>query len=820
MKKINPIFILGLLFTLFITSGCSPIVKNEQGVASQKIALIPGQTVGQSFVASEAGLTGIDLLVEPIDGDSVLALSLYPDSQRQTIITRAKLPLKGTDNFTYQRFSFPALKDSARTYYYLDIQVESGSGARISVSPGENYLEGALYQDQAAQDLQMTFRLAYDRVEFGIGLIREVLGWGWFLILAGWLFVLPGWALLKLCLGDFWDKRRWSEKAALAAGVGLSIFPVLLLWLDLAHLRLGDLFIWIIPAAAVVYLAWKNRGWYAARLKPMPGFSPRDFVIDLAFLAVLGLIFFARFWVIRGVEVPLWGDSYQHTMIAQLIADNRGLFDSWQPYEPYKSLTVQYGFSANTAAWMWLTRMDSPLATVIFGQIQNFFAVLAIYPLAVKLARGNRWAGIASLVIAGLFSITPGFFVNWGRYAHLTGETILPVALCLLWYWMEDPRLAWRQWAIHGLALAGMLLSYYRMAFFYAAFIPVLLIQLWVHGPLGKNIQRWKTGILKLAALVLIGFVFISPWIPNVSESRLSNEVESGVVNLPPIQRILNDYVVWRDYQTYIPVGMIALLSISLLTSLVLKRWEVAGMIVWAALVNGVKAGMLIHLPGANMMQTYAVVFSMYLFVSLAAAWFIGWLIEWLLNHVHWSGVYFVLILVLGFSFYGLNQQRKVLDPLNFDIATHADVRAMEWIRSQTAQDAVFLVEGFRVFSGTSAVGSDGGWWIPLLAKRKNTMPPQYALVNERPEASDYSKRVVDLVTVLENHSVGDIEVRDDLCQWGITHVYIGQKQGLASAQKIQLFPAVLDESNGLFKLVYAQDRVRIYTLSPDACVN
>jgi len=811
-------FILLALFFLFLGSGCSPVLKNEQTIAGQSIALPPGHSIGQSFVASERGLTAIDVLVEPGLGGSTLALSLYPDTQREQVIATSRLELHSGSGQGYQRFSFPALKGSARADYYLELKVEKGPGVNIYAAPGEIYLHGALYQDRVPQDLQLAFRLAYDRLELGSGLLSDGLQWLWILLLGGWLFVLPGWALLRLLSDESWSRRPWAEKAALAAGAGLALYPVLLLWLSLLHLRLGNVMIWVIPIIAVITLAWKNYAGFSAGLKTGLRWRKDDFTFSFAFLAVLAMVFFSRFWVIRNVEVPLWGDSYQHTMIAQLIAENRGLFDSWEPYEPYQSLTVQYGFSANTAAWMWLTGMESPRAALVFGQLLNFFAILALYPLGVRLAKGNRWAGIVAMVIAGLFSAMPAFYVNWGRYAQLMGLAILPAALRLLWDWVEEPRTSMRQAVVHGILLAGLLLSYYRMAFFYAMFIPVMLLLAWAHGPLKKSISDWRWVFVKLAATALVGLILISPWLPNVSGSTLSESVGSGITTQSSSQGVWNDYQAWTGYQEYVPVWLLGLVVLSLVASLGFRRLEILGLLVWLGLISAVKAGSLVHLPGANMMQSFAVIISLYLFVGLAGAWLPGWAFAWMVRRYERAGSIIVLVAILGASLAGLNVQRKILNPQTYAIVTLPDLRAMEWIRVNTPGDAVFLVEGFRIYNGRSAVGSDGGWWIPLLARRMNTMPPQYALLNEQPEPPDYSQKIVELVASLESHSPADPAVRAEICQRGITHIYVGQQQGKASMEKIQLFPAELDGAGGPLQKIYAQDRVRIYAFPVDYC--
>ncbi len=65
--------------------------------------------------------------------------------------------------------------------------------------------------------------------------------------------------------------------------------------------------------------------------------------------------------------------------------------------------------------------------------------------------------------------------------------------------------------------------------------------------------------------------------------------------------------------------------------------------------------------------------------------------------------------------------------------------------------------------------------------KRQSTMPPQYALLNEKPQQPDYSKWVVDVVLTLEGTSPDSPKGFSRLCDWGIDYIYIGQRQGLVN---------------------------------------
>jgi len=174
--------------------------------------------------------------------------------------------------------------------------------------------------------------------------------------------VVPGWALL-VWLGP--GKRcTWAEGLGVAVGLSLALYPLLLLWTDRVGLRLGPLYAWLPVAGGLVALAWRYRTWRPERGRDVLRRWARSEALwpDLALLAVMGLVFGVRLLAVRTLEAPMWGDSYQHTVLAQLLLDHGGLFDSWEPYAPYSSLTVHFGFPTAVALLSWMTGMGrSPL---------------------------------------------------------------------------------------------------------------------------------------------------------------------------------------------------------------------------------------------------------------------------------------------------------------------------------------------------------------------------------------------------------------------------------------------------------------------------
>jgi hypothetical protein len=147
-----------------------------------------------------------------------------------------------------------------------------------------------------------------------------------------------------------------------------------------------------------------------------------------------------------------------------------------------------------------------------------------------------------------------------------------------------------------------------------------------------------------------------------------------------------------------------------------------------------------------------------------------------------------------------------------------ADRMAMHWIRENTSPEARFLVNGFTTYNGNSSVGSDAGWWLPLLAGRRNTMPPQYALVNEKPLTPEYTRAVTQLVKDLQMASPASQDGLRLLCQQAITHIYIGQGEGKVGFEAVPLLSAEKLITSPSFDLIYQQDRARVFMLDRQAC--
>lgn len=822
--------LLALIGALLLLAGCGVSTEEQlPPLAPSYVGLAAPQSLGQTFVSGADGLRGVALALRPRtpgSGEILVTLQASPDGGER--LATARLPISAVTAPGQYAFDFGRALESRKRRFYLLVELRGEGAVEAAVAPPDAYRGGALYADGRPAEGQLVHVLQFSTLDRALGAIGKLGGWLLQTLAVGYLLVLPGAALVLLAAGP--TRVRPAELIIQGAGVGAALVPALALWASLAGLRQGVIVAWLPGLIAAAYLGWRLARWWPRRGAPpiaapagaQPGGGPPSGRLAAAFQIVrrsaaalpsLGLLLVAagliyvRMLVIDPLDAPLWGDSVQHAVMAQLFIDHGGLFQSWEPYAPYGTMTMQYGFSAIVAFYSQLTGTDVMQATLVVGQLLNVAAALSLYPITVRVSGGSRWAGVGAVLLAGLVAPLPGGYVNWGRYAQLTGQVALSAALLLAWDLIGADRLDWRRALLLGLTVAGMVLSYYRMAFFFGLFVLVLLP---THGlpSWGRTGRRWLYGLGGLALAALAAGLIFLPWARNVASSSIAGNIVEGVITASPLDYVRSDYQIWLSVDSYFPLALIGLLILSLALAIALSRWAVAGVGLWFILLALYPAGQLFNIPGAVMLQSFAVLIALYIPTAIIG----GWMLGLGLGHRRPAVRLTLAALLALVGLWGLAGQQRQIDPGGI-MVTRPDLSAMDWIARNTPADALFLAEGYRVYGGTTAVGADAGWWLPLLTRRANTMPPQYALANEAPLRPGYSQAVVDLVATLEQHRLDSPEALGSLCAFGVTHAYVGQGQGLVGLGAQQLFSPDELRASPYFTMVYAQDRVRIFAL-------
>jgi asparagine N-glycosylation enzyme membrane subunit Stt3 len=158
---------------------------------------------------------------------------------------------------------------------------------------------------------------------------------------------------------------------------------------------------------------------------------------------------------------------------------------------------------------------------------------------------------------------------------------------------------------------------------------------------------------------------------------------------------------------------------------------------------------------------------------------------------------------VLLLSLVGARNALTIADP-SYILVTVPDLKAMRWIEDHTPEGARFLANSFFTYEDNVLVGSDAGWWIPLLAHRQNTVPP-ITYGHERAAEPDYIAQVNELGHLVQDSALDAPQTIQLLKSRGISHVYIGSMGGSLSAETLLVSEA--------YTPVYHEDRVWVFAL-------
>lgn len=764
---------------------------------------------GQTFLAHHAGLKAIEVYLTPADaenGSVTLHLRANPLAERD--LANATVRLRNVEEPGFYRFSFDPLENSHGQLYYFFL---TGTGVTVGGSQHDSYPEGTAYRDRQPGRQDLALRLVYDTPSIVMDLLTFVGTLGVNAIAGMFLYVIPGLAFIVWLWPG--DRVSWLEYAGLGAGLSIAIYPLVLLWLHAAGISAGPLVAVLPGGIGLFVLLWRARNRVDVVRQDIRTRRVTDSAPDLILVFILGIMLVTRLFPIRTMVAPAWGDSFQHTIIVQLLLDNGGLFHSWQPYAPMQTFTYHYGYHAAVAAWAWLTGTSAPQAVLSASQMLNVLAVFALYPLAVRLTGGNRWAGVGAVLVAGLLSSMPAFYVNWGRYTQLAGQIILPTVLwCLTVWWAQNDRPSPRILGLLLVLLAGLALTHYRILILAAA--AVVAWGGWSLWRLRDTPREWAARVTLFGAVSAVAMITILPWGINVYGGRLAAVHTNVVQTSVDTPSFWQDLRIWRTTIQHYSVPMLVSCVASVILALWKRRQTLGVVAIWCVLVFLTTNPFVLRLPGTGLITNFTLIIALYFPIALFLGWALGVIWEWFAAQNY--GLPLIAGMVLLASVVGIRQQFGIVDPF-FQMMTPADRVAFEWIKDNTPENATFLVNGFLAFSDTALVGSDAGWWLPFYTLRNNTIPP-LPYMFERMPRPDQREEIRHLGIRVRASGGSPDELRAALCGSDVTHVYLGQRRGRVGMGATPLIKETWLHDMSAFTLVYQLNQVQIWSFDRTIC--
>ena len=807
LKRYSYFIIISILL-----SACSLIDGTGQSVINYNdITLYDGITFGQSFYAKHDGLQSFNLYLEPSEmgeGNIQVYLRKDPDSTEnldKVSINRSKINQPG-----YYSFEFSKPHSSYLAGFFVLIDYE-GSGSLILGTADQNsYYDGAGYSGGETIPRQFAFSLSYAVYPMIKALIKVfIFDWLKWIFIAILLFVLPGTILLNF-LNIRFENINSYEKLVFSIAISLSITPILFLWTNIIGLNLGIIYALIPVVFIIVFLFIKLlRNNKVVRESVNLFRSIRFDKADFVFVVLVLLLIFTRFWVIRALPLPLWGDSYQHTLITQLMYENNGLFNSWEPYAAIENFTYHFGFHANSVIFKWITNETSAQAVMVLGQILNIFAVIVLYPLAVFLSpKRNKWSGVIAVFIGGFLMNMPSFYVNWGRYTQLLGQVILIPLVLFIWKMLEDKGSSLNKAVLAGVMLAGLAFSHYRVLIIFIIFLPAYIL---FHV---KSIWREKR-ILNLSIVGGIACVLFLPWFVHSFSGNMVDlffgffqfsQKQIAMENSTfPIIKLTLESLGLFNYVTKYEWAILILASIYFIFR---RDYKEIIFLFWWFLVFVVGFPQLFHLPGKDIISGFAVLIALYIPVSVLLGVFISNIFK-NPNYPIWAQKIATILLIIPIIWFAKLRISDV-DPKSAALAAFPDLQAAEWIKKNMPEDAKIYINNFPAYDGTVVVGSDGGWWLPYLSGRQVSVLP----INYGFEVDVKGKqKIIEDAIVFWNEGVFSEEGIELLRRNGFDFLYVGQTRGsLNSPNEYKLNDEEIKRS-GLYTLIYKNDYISLYKL-------
>jgi hypothetical protein len=357
--------------------------------------------------------------------------------------------------------------------------------------------------------------------------------------------------------------------------------------------------------------------------------------------------------------------------------------------------------------------------------------------------------------------------------------------------------------------IAGLALTHYRVLIYAVLFLLVMLLASLVK----------KNGINGLRSFLWIGLtggLLFLPWfihlLPSGYMDLFNKRMTTAASELDPYTLIYNNTT--GPLTSFLPVALWVLMVLAALWGLWRRERLAVVMLAWIGLIAVAANPDWVGLPGTGLLKNFSVLTGIYIPAAVLTGASAGWLVQSLRVDGRWWRGGLVALVVLVLSVWGARQRLGDLQPETFTFLTRPDLRAFKWIEDNTPAGALFLVNSHFTYGGTTITGSDGGWWLSLLAGRRVTQPaiPYTMEKNSRPDFINWTNA---LPALIRQKGPDSPDVLSELKARQVSYVYIGQRQGLAGnwTDPPMLDPATLLASSN-YNLLYHQDRVFIFRLN------
>jgi hypothetical protein len=786
--------VIALIGVLAVLVGCGPFVDPStlQDQAEVPSGVLGGDaTVAQEFTIDCNGFTGLEVqvarfpTVASTDGTLVLTLVPAPLSgersamPRSPVLARADRAVAELVANQWIHLSFEPLARSRGQRFLLIGQVEGTAPSAVTLwaTGRDTGIAGTRYVNGHPVPGALVLRAYCDEPwPDVIGETARMIGRsGWLWPVAAALCIVPGVGLAFLLEPDD------DPAALLGLGVGWSVLLAPLAFALTTPFRIGG------PLGPVLLLGGAVAGIIGIRRRRSPlALGPASAVT----IAATSIALILRAITAKDLIAPMWGDPVQHSYVADLLLTSRGVPATYGALVPSQVFDYHFGFQALSALAAWLAGSTTADAVLATGQILDALICLAVYRLGRDLTDSPGAAAVAALLV-GLIMTQPAYYISWGRYPELAGLVALPAAASALRSAVSRPPPISASALPAVVGATAMVLVHPRVAVFLASLGLALVIV-----PPSPDAS---TIVQRGGRLLLVGtasLVLLTPWalrLWNVHHAAVVGPFRWMPINFPlGLATAGNDRWVMGAAIVSLVIGTRGRPRLSLV------------MLLWGIIVFVVGNPATFHLPLNLFVDNGSIAIALFLPAAILTGSLADLTVRAVIPRGRRSGTGWVIAgLGLAAAAAAAPGQLSLINPTCL-IIRPADRAALDWVRTHTPADARFLINGFR-WTDSIWMGSDAGYWLPVLAGRRTTLPPLFYAGGP----PDLVRSVNATAAAVDRHGSDPAALASIARQSGAQYIFVGTRGG-------PINPEVLAHSP-LFRTVYRAGGDWVFELTSGA---
>ena len=769
--------------------------------------LVQGLIFTQEFHSNLDNLARIDVLVgtHSRGNASSLILELYSDPRDEVNYRVASVVTEDLVDNTYYQWIFDPLPGSAGRNFVLSAwspDADLNNSITLSTSKANAYPEGSASINETSRPSESLVFSTYSYVQLDQMLVSSLdrtvpVHPGHLGILAALLG--PGlilWSLFRL-------KVSVLNDMPLIVGLSLALSPTLLLWGIPSPARASaDLWLFglilLILGAAIAFVR-----------------NIRD-VANVSWWSLLTIVTACataatRLALYGGQQYSFSRDSVQHAIATELFRRDARLPSSWHPFALLDSFTLEFGFHIWAGDLAHALDLSPNSAVVTFGFVLLGLTAMSSAYLAERLC-GRPLAGPCAALLTGFVLPFPSTLLNWGQYPQLFSLIILALLVALSVEALASD-LSWRQVPIFSLLLAGIVVSHLHTALLGAILVFALLLVMLAQ----------RRPAVRLLSAIGISAVCALPWL-----IRLSGHPLALNSMLPPPSGWSTAYDVIGDMFFFAPVWALVAAGIGAVIVSLSHFVRALVILIWIGLCWAFASVEFPHLPVALSIEPFFLQSTAYVILIPLAAVALAWIgeIGFVLisrataghnvplgsRRANWgrplpterespalvlgpSVLPTMVAIILGLIIALSTNQAVAPDP-RYRLMYDPDIKAVEWLRENTDERDRIMAMSDLAMGGSTIVGTDAGWWLPLMGISTQLPPVVYLAERSSPIQSEW----IELMAT--DHKMSRTLDPDRWIEYGFEYLYVGVANRWKDISTTRPM-----------RLVYNQDGVRIYDL-------